>query len=299
MKVLVTGGSGAIGEYVVTELKKRHSVTVADRRPPAKNTNVEFREADLRGLDAAMSAVRGCDAVVHLAAIPSPHHGKPDEIMAVNTATAYNVLQASRANGVRKLVYGGSDSGTGFGWHEKAYRPLYLPLDAEHPCWPHESYSFTKWFGELMFMEYSRAFNIPTVSIRFMWVLLDRDREAVSEIQSGKTDRFDWFGSYVMPEDVAQIVALAVDYRIDERLPFPFEAFYVHAAKTFLTTPTLEQAKKIWGTVPPLKNSDYYLSDPYAPFFDIATSRAKLGYQPRYAVGDYFTRSDGRHNKIR
>jgi hypothetical protein len=99
-------------------------------------------------------------------------------------------------------------------------------------------------------------------------------------------------GGYVMPEDVAGIMAAALDYDVAAANPdSPFEVFYAHAADTlnslFTRRTTLEQAAAIWGSAPPVAKPEYYARDPYAPFFDIAPVREKLGYQPRFTYRDY------------
>ncbi len=298
MRVLVTGGSGDVGEYVVGQIKKKHEVIVVDLKAPKKNTDVEYKNVDLTDIAATKSAIDGMDVVVHLAAIPHPFNDPGDKVMGINMVTAYNVAEACKECKVKKVIYGGSDSSTGFGIKETVYTPEYLPMDGDHPCWPHESYSFTKYFGEIMFREYARAFKIPTISVRFLWVWLERDKENVEPIIRGEQGKikqsegsaFDWIGSYVMPEDVAEIVARSVDYDPADK-DFPFEVFYAHAKENFNTIvgegDTLKKAEKIWGKVPKIKNPDYYKNNPNAPFFDISNVIEKLGYTPQYDYKDY------------
>lgn len=209
MRVIVTGGSGDIGRYVVHELHA-HGFTpvILDVRPPRTATgHAEYVRCDLMSLDAAVREIRDCDAVVHLAAIPNPFNDPAERVMAVNMVTTYNVLEAVRLNRVPRIVYGCSESSSGFGVHRVALTPRYLPLDEEHPCWPHEVYSFTKRFGEEMVREYSRAFGIAGISLRYCWVLVDRDAEAIRGIlrsqAEGRRDPKAWFGSYIAPHDVA------------------------------------------------------------------------------------------------
>lgn len=287
MKVLITGGAGDIGEYVVEEVKKNHKVVIVDIKESKKHEDVEFRKTDLLDSTATCKSISDVDVVIHLAAIPHPFSDPGDRVMSVNMVSSYNVLEAIRKNSIRRTIYGGSDSSTGFGIHNVLFKPLYLPLDTNHPCWPHESYCFSKYFGEIMFREYSRAYKIETISIRFMWVLLERNMKEIEQIRKGQGEWFNWLGSYVMPRDVAQIVSLAVDYKMDKSNIFPFEAFYVHAARTFLNVPTLKQAKRIWGQSPEIRRPEYYKSDPYAPFFDLTDSYKKLGYKPKYSVRNY------------
>jgi nucleoside-diphosphate-sugar epimerase len=256
LKVLVTGGSGEVGDTVVRRLGQEHSVRVADLRlPPVadRDAAVEWIAADLTDQDAADAAVRGQDAVVHLAAIPNSFVAKGPDILHVNVLSSYTIAEACRKAGVQKVIYAGSDSGLGFGIRALNYRPHYLPIDASHPCWPHESYSLSKYFGERIFEEYARAFRIPTLSIRLLYVLLEKrckDEFIAMLANRGNEARVDWMGGYVMPADVAEIIARGITYDVAAANPaFPFDIFYAHAPDTlnslYTRKTTLEQAAMI------------------------------------------------------
>lgn len=298
MKVLVTGGNGEVGEIVVSRLSKQHQVRVADLRLPEasmRSRDVEWVACDLTSENAARQAVRGQDAVVHLAAIPNSFVAAGPEVLHVNVLSCYAVAEACRDEGVRKVIYAGSDSGLGLGIRRTNYKPAYLPIDGEHPCWPHESYSLSKYFGERLFEEYARAFRIPTLSIRLLYVLLKKrckDEFAAALANRGNETKADWLGGYVMPEDVAGMIAAGLEYDVAAARPdFPYEVFFAHAADTlnslFTGRTTLEQAAALWGSVPEFKQPEVYQKDPYAPFFDIATPAKKLGYVPRHTYREY------------
>jgi nucleoside-diphosphate-sugar epimerase len=287
MRVIVTGGAGGVGASVVEELSPTHEVVVADVRKPSKEVSA-FRQVDLVDLQATRAAIRDADAVVHLAAIPHPHNDPPDRVVHVNMVSTYNVLEAMRANGISRGVYAGSDSGTGFGIHNVAYRPLYLPIDVEHPCWPHESYSFTKYFGEEMFREYARAYGMRMSSVRFMWVWLERDRAAVTSLlERRKTMEIEGISSYVMPQDVAQMVRLVLGREPAERDGLAFEVFFAHAARTFSNLPTLELARRMWQPMPEIRRPEHFRADELAPMYDQTREYHELGYRPQYSYTDY------------
>jgi len=172
MKIAVTGGSGAIGTYVCDELTKGgHDVLCLDIVPP--KVEMAFRQVDLSRLDDACDAIAGCNQVVHLAAIPNPFLGDPPErVIGVNTILSYNVFEAARLTGVQRVIYGCSESSTGFGIHKVKLVPAYIPIDEEHPLWPHETYSLSKHFGERIGANYAKAFGLEAISLRYMWVWL-------------------------------------------------------------------------------------------------------------------------------
>ncbi len=293
MRVLVTGGAGDIGEYVVRELL-RHGVdtTVLDIRPPRPSCQgVAYVQCDLTDLPATLEAVRDADIVVHLAAIPDPQNDPPDRVLSVNTVSTYNLLEAVRRNGVRRVVYGCSDSSTGFGIHHVNLRPLYLPIDEAHPCWPHETYSLSKRFGEEMLDHYARAYAIEGISLRYMWVWTARaDASARAIVARGLAGEFDpgsWFGSYIAPHDVAQGVRLAVRYAFPAEQPIRFEAFYLCAPNTFLPVPTLKALAHHFDPLPDVRDAAYFGDDPYAPVFDMRKAQRLLGYAPIRRWQDY------------
>lgn len=208
--------------------------------------------------------------------------------MQVNMVSTYNVLEAMRLNGIRKGIYAGSDSGTGFGIHHVVHTPLYLPIDTEHPCWPHESYSFTKYFGEVMAQEYARAYKMEMISVRFLWVWLERDRTAIRGImERRKTGELSGMCCYVMPQDVAQMIALALPYRPHGRDSCPFEVFFACARRTFAARPTLDLARTLWDPLPELRKPEYFENDPYASFYDLSKEYDLLGYNPGFTYEDY------------
>ncbi len=303
MNVLITGGGGEVGRSVVDHIKTYHTVRVAEvvEPDPAWATEgVEWLIRDLTDLAATEDAVRGQDAVVHLAAIPNSFVIEGPEIIRVNMMSAYNVAEACRRAGVGKVIYAGSDSGLGLGIRAVNYAPAYLPIDGAHRCRPHESYSLTKYFGERIFEEYARAYGIPTISVRLLYVLLEkRCREEFLDMlkNRGKEDAVDWMGGYVMPQDVAGIIARALTYDVAAGNDFPFEIFHAHATDTlnslYTSKTTLEQAALIWGEVPDVRTPGTYADNPHAPFFDIAPLKDKLGYEPRYTYRDYQFYTEG------
>lgn len=287
MRVIVTGGAGGVGAYVVRELAADHEVVVVDVREPSSPV-ADYRPVDLVDREAALEAIRDADAVVHLAAIPHPYNDPPERVVQVNMVSTYNVLEAMRANSIHRGVYAGSDSGTGFGIHNVAHRPLYLPIDVDHPCWPHESYSFTKYFGEEMFREYARAYRMRMSSVRFMWVWLERDRAAIRGLlERRKNQEIEGISSYVMPQDVAQMVRLVLAREPAERDGLAFEVFFAHAARTFSNLPTLELARRMWSPVPHIRRPEHFQANEYAPMYDQKREYEELGYRPRYSFEDY------------
>lgn len=285
MRIAVTGGSGAIGRYVCDELANAgYQVVSIDRMPPPEG--IDYVEADLRKLDQCIRALTNFDQVVHLAAIPDPYYDPPLEVITVNTAINFGVFEAIRLNGIPRVIYGCSDSSTGFGIHNTALKPLYVPIDEEHPLWPHESYSLSKHFGERMAESYAKAYGIEALSLRYNWVWVKRWQEkaakTVADARAGNFDQANaWLGGYISVRDVARAVLAAARYQFPAEQELRYEAFFFTAANTNYAMPTLDLLQAIYGEIPPLKDGDYFQNDPYASVFDLRKAERLLGWKPQ------------------
>jgi nucleoside-diphosphate-sugar epimerase len=165
---LVTGGAGFIGSHLTEELVRRgHQVRVADNLSTGKRSNLdhvsgaEFLEGDLADLDFAHRAVRGCDYVLHQAAIPSVPRSVKDPIASnrANVDGTLNVLVASRDAGIKRFVFAGSSSAYGD-------TPT-LPKREDMPSSPLSPYALQKVVGEQYLQMFRRLYGLETVSIRY------------------------------------------------------------------------------------------------------------------------------------
>src|SRR3977135_2854057 len=113
MVVLVTGGGGFIGSHLVERLSDLgHEVRVLDNFATGRRSNleplagsIELIEGDIQSYERAFTAVRGCDVVFHLAALPSVPRSVQDPLTsnASNVIGVLNVLLAARDAGVRRV----------------------------------------------------------------------------------------------------------------------------------------------------------------------------------------------------
>ncbi len=287
MKVLITGGAGDIGNYVVEELLGQCKLTILDLRKSSRYPELPWKKVNLLDAEAVKKSVKGFDTVIHLAAIPHPFNDPGDKVLHVNVVSTYNLMEAVRHNKVRRVILGCSESASGFGIHRVCYRPLYFPIDEKHPSWPHESYSLSKYFSEIMCQEYSRAYGIETISLRYAWVWLERDRKQIENLlKSKKMDPKNWLGAYIMPEDVAQAFRLALSYRFDSQPPF--ESFYLTAAETFQKIESCKLIRRVFPeNTPSIKNKRYFEKVPRASLFSINKARRKLGFKPTKTWEDF------------
>jgi UDP-glucose 4-epimerase len=164
MRVLVTGGSGFIGSHVVDRLcAERITARILDLRDSAYvlPRNAECVIGDLLDLQAVQAAMKGCDAVIHLAAAADVDDvaRRPAEAEAVNARGTLNVLEAARRTGVRRVVYAstiwvyGNGSGT---------------VDEDSPVeLPDHLYTATKLAGEMYCRSYAALYGLDCTVLRF------------------------------------------------------------------------------------------------------------------------------------
>ena len=150
MQLLVTGGGGFIGSHLVQRLvRDGHRVRVVDNFTTGHRRNlqpvfddIELVEGDLQSYERAHAAVRGCEVVLHQAAMPSVPRSIQDPLTsnASNVIGTLNVLLAARDSGVRRVVYASSSSVYGA-------NPG-LPKDESLPTLPISPYAVAKLASE-------------------------------------------------------------------------------------------------------------------------------------------------------
>lgn len=169
MKVAVTGGNGRFGRVVIAHLvRSGYDVVNIDRTlpegasadPPNAGT---FISLDLADLPALTRALEGCDAVIHLAAIPSPVHVPEPDVYVNNTITSYNVLFAAADLGIEKVCLASSINAIG-GAYSRTARYDYFPVDERHPTYNEDAYSLSKWVMEQQADSFARRHERMTIA---------------------------------------------------------------------------------------------------------------------------------------
>jgi nucleoside-diphosphate-sugar epimerase len=182
MHILVTGGSGTIGPYILRELLAAgHTVVCYSRATPPPVEGTRFVAGDIMDLEGLVAACRGCEAIVHLAAIPGPRRATPERMMTVNVVGTVHVLEAALRAGISKVVFASSGAAAGFTFQTRPMVPRYFPVDEEHPDAPQDDYGLSKLLAELTCRRYSDGYGLRTLCLRINnnWYL-DREGAAVA-----------------------------------------------------------------------------------------------------------------------
>jgi nucleoside-diphosphate-sugar epimerase len=246
-KILVTGSSGGIGRYVVRELLEHgYHVTGADQKPSADPIRTYL--ADMEDLGQVVNIMHGHDAVVHLAAIPSPSVHAPEVVFRLNIMSTFNVLQAATVLGVKKLVIASSLSALGTAYHFRPFSPTDIPFNEDHPLLSQDAYGLSKQLGEDLALGFVRRTpDMSITSLRFTWVIRQEDHaELLNSRRGGEVEgaSFTAFWTYVDVRDAALACRLSL-----ERTVPGHEAYYIIAPETYMETPSLDLLKKYYPDV--------------------------------------------------
>jgi NAD(P)-dependent dehydrogenase (short-subunit alcohol dehydrogenase family) len=143
------------------------SVRVIDRRPEGDRAGVDYQVCDITDYAAVREGVRGCQAVVHLAAIPNPIAVPGPELFPINVTGTYNVFEAAAAEGIRRVVQASSINAFGCFWGTQEMVVDYFPIDEAHRTHTTDVYSFSKELVEDIGAYYWRREGISSLALRF------------------------------------------------------------------------------------------------------------------------------------
>ncbi|MGH7320771.1 MAG: NAD-dependent epimerase/dehydratase family protein [Candidatus Rokuibacteriota bacterium] len=246
-KILVTGMSGLIGEAVRRRLEGRYDLRALNRRPLE---GVPCHRADIADLDAIAPAFRDIDVVVHLAAI-AQSDARWDDVLRHNVVGTYNVFEAAREAGVKRVIYASSGatvsnyerdlpySALGAGRYDEVGRwPM---LTHESPLRPNGLYGCSKVWGEALARHFADAHGMSMICLRIGAVNTEDRPTAPRQ-----------FSVWCSQRDVAQMVERCITAPESLR----FDIFYVASDNT-------------WG------------------YRDLSRARAVVGYEPQDRAEDH------------
>ena len=287
MKIAVTGGSGKAGRVVVRDLLERgHDVLNIDRVPSVESYSPDapapFLAAELTDFGQTLEALSGAErmpgieAVVHLAAIPSPVHATPDRVFRTNVISTHTVFASAARLGLRRVVWASSETTLGLPFDRP---PDYAPVDEAH-VYPESSYALSKVLGEEMARQFHRWSGIPFIGLRFSNVMVREDYAAFPSFWDDPQLRKWNLWGYVDESHVAHSVSCALEADVAGA-----DAFIIAAADTVMKRPSRELMAEVFPDVPVsnVSGTDTLLS--------IEKARRALGYSPDFTWRELFPAS--------
>ncbi|HTI55397.1 MAG TPA: NAD(P)-dependent oxidoreductase [Verrucomicrobiae bacterium] len=246
-RVLVTGMSGLIGTAVRRRLEGRFVLRALNRRPVA---GVESHQADIADLEAIAPAFRDVDAVVHLAA--NVEANPPiDRVVRDNVVGTYNVFEAARRAGVRRVIYASSGATVSDWERDEPYAALvagrydqvaeWAVLTHESPIRPHGLYGCSKVWGEALARHFADTSPMSMLCLRI-------GRVTAADRPAGPRE----FSVWCSQRDIAQMVERCLAAPDSLR----FDVFFVCSENKW-TYRDIEHARAAVGFVPEDRAEDY------------------------------------------
>jgi UDP-glucose 4-epimerase len=230
--VFFTGGAGFIGMHVIPMLLDRgYNVRLfdnmfrGDRDKVAELTStgrVELIDQDVRYGGAVHQAMKGCDSVIHFAAVSiNKSQADPYESIDINMVGNHNVFAAAADHGVRRLVFASSASVYG--------DPRKIPMHEDDPLHPLTPYCISKRAGEDLLGFYQRRSGLSWIALRFFNVYGEGQKTTayytsvinhfVARLKNGQPPVIDGKGEqsmdFIHVHDIARATVLALEAEQD------------------------------------------------------------------------------------
>ena len=292
MRVVVTGGSGRLGQFVLRELfTHAHQVSAIDTVKPRECPCPTY-VVDINNLEPLIEQLTKADAVIHLARVRFPYTEKgfnsatqrwefsdPAGDAArfnANVALTNNVLTAAQAAGVTKVVCGSSLAIYGLYYPSTDLQPDYLPVDESHPLRPQDAYGLTKLVGEKLCDAFSQKSGMPIASLRFSGIYTEEHRALLAERKAQPRIRGTgalW--SYIDVRDAARACRLAIETNFAGH-----QTFNICAPDTIMDMPTRELVSRYLSQVKDLREDLTGRSSGYS----VAKAKATLGFEAKWLI---------------
>jgi nucleoside-diphosphate-sugar epimerase len=291
MRIFFTGGSGKAGRHVAPYLADQgHQVTNADL-VPLGHPGVADLTVDLTDVGETYSALAGLatqaeldlpekpgyDAVVHFAAVPAILLRSDASTYAANVLSTYNVLEAATRLGVRKIVFASSETTYGVCFAQGERRPLYVPVDEEHPTVPEDSYAMSKVAGEVTARSFHARTGADIYGLRINNVIEPHEYADMfpAFLEDPSLRRRNVF-AYIDARDLGQMVQ-----RCLETDGLGYEVFNVANADMSVAATTEEIQARFYDDVEVRREMGRDET-----FYAIDKARDLLGYEPQHSWRD-------------
>src|ERR1041385_8592471 len=155
--VLITGAAGDVGSHLRRELAGKYALRLSDKRSLKPGRDEKFIRADISKMPDALKITKGVDAVVHLGGYSV--EGPWEAIHKANIVGCYNVFEAARRNGVKRILFATSNHAVGFYRRDQTIDHRVYPR-------PDSRYGVSKVFGEAIGSLYADKHGMEVFNMR-------------------------------------------------------------------------------------------------------------------------------------
>lgn len=188
--ILITGAAGDVATHLRRELAGKYALRLSDLRPLKPAKGEKFARADISKMADALRITRGVDAIVHLGgySVEGPWEG----ILSANIIGCYNVFEAARRNGVKRILFATSNHAVGF-------YPRKQTIDHRVVIKPDGRYGVSKVFGEAMGSVYADKYGMEVFNVR------------IGNVNPAPIDKRR-LSIWLSPRDLAQLVTIGIEH---------------------------------------------------------------------------------------
>ncbi|MGI4733608.1 MAG: NAD-dependent epimerase/dehydratase family protein [Janthinobacterium lividum] len=281
-RVLVTGGAGKLGKVCVADLLAHgYDVFVVDTVPVKEAPCIIADLSDFgQTLDALSSvgkeiyagvAPQAFDAIVHLAAFPTPRQYPDAHLFQNNIMGTYNIFEAARRLGIHNVIWASSETTLGEPFENDA---PYAPVDEDYPLRAKSAYALAKVLMEEMARQFSyQTPDLKLVGLRFSNVMEPADYTKFPAYNDDPEERKWNMWAYIDARDGAQAIRKAIEWQATGMHPF-----IIANADTVMTTPSAELMANTFPGVEVRKDLGEYET-----LLSIEKARRVLGYEPEFS----------------
>ena len=290
-RVCVTGAGGQAGRALVRELLEHgYEIAATDLVASREDLEAGMLRANLTDYGQALEALKGAEAVVHLANVPAPGLSTPAVTFNDNVTMNFNVFHAAATLGLRRVVWASSETALGVPFDVAASDepsmeangppPRYAPVDEEHYPVATTTYALSKVASEAIAGHIATWSGIPFVALRFSNIMGSGDYQEFPSVWSDPTMRKWNLWGYVDERDVAAACRLALEASAAAVAGSP--SFVVAAGDTVMNRPSAELLEQVFPEVPLTRGVGEFES-----LLSSDRAREALGYEPRNSWRDH------------
>ncbi len=281
--ILITGGTGFIGSYLVNSLKKKANLSVLTRGREIQD--VKNIKVSLENRKGVIKAARDIDIIFHMGGeVLTPRkRDLPEKNFEVNTIGTLNILEAGRINDIQQIIFSSTMSVFG--------NPKYLPVDEKHEKNPNTFYGLSKLSAEECCRLYTQLYDMKITILRYSsvyglgqnpeWVIPLFIKNALTKKTIAIFGSGENSGDFTHVKDIIRANILSMmnkkAYGAD---------FNIGSGKETSINELAEIIKESVNHKIKIKHTHITEGKPKRFVFDISKARTLIDYTPRYVIAD-------------